>query len=98
MFPLVALFHIIMLAYSIWNAHTEPLSSIIWLQPLWMVAYTISWLFVCDLRRWAAYSYMILTAVNLTLFAVHITDYGSALFLMDIVFSFFILVYIKKFE
>lgn len=98
MFPLVALFHVAMLLYSIWNASSEPLSSIIWLQPLWMVGYTISWLFVCDMKKWAAYTYIALALIDLILFATHQTDYTSALFLMDIVFAFFILVYFRRFS
>lgn len=97
LFPLLALFHIAMLVYSIWNASSEPLTSMIWLQPLWMVGYTVSWLFVCDMRKRAAYLYLGLSLTNLILFATHKNDYTSALFLMDIVFSFFILVYFRRF-
>src|SRR5690242_18532794 len=67
LFPLVALFHIAMLLFSIWNYSTEPFLSIAWVQPLWMLLYSLSWLFVCDMKRWAAYVYIALTTLNLML-------------------------------
>jgi len=103
LFPLVALFHIVMLGYSIWNYHTEPFPSIGWVQPLWMLCYTISWIFVCDMKRWAMYVYMGLTTLNLIL-RVYVTsptlrsDFTDTLFPLDILFTFFLMVYYKRFE
>ncbi len=99
LFPLVALFHIALLAYSIFNAWGEPFSSSIWIQPLWMAAYTFVWLFVCDMKRWAAYTYIGITTANL---AVHFIDssryYESSLFLIDVLFSMILMAYIKRFN
>jgi hypothetical protein len=102
MFPWVALFHVLMLGYILWLYHAEPLS-LVWLQPAWMLAYTACWLFVCDLRKWAGYSYLALTSLNLAL-NYFIQDqaekdiYVSALLLIDVGFSFFVLFYFRRFE
>jgi hypothetical protein len=98
MFPLVALFHMLMLAFSIYNASSEPLSSLIWLQPLWMVAYTIAWVFVCGMKKWAALAYILLTALNVLLYFVASDLYVSSLFLMDVVFSMILMAYYKHFK
>lgn len=98
MFPLVALFHIVMLGFSIFNASTEPLSSLIWLQPLWMVVYTIAWVFVCGMKKWAALAYIIFTVLNVTLHFLAGDLYVSSLFLMDVVFSMILMAYYKHFK
>lgn len=97
-FPLVALFHIGLLVFSIYNASTEPLSSLIWLQPLWMLAYTFAWLFVCDLKRWAAYTYIGVTTLSLLHFLVKNELYHSDLFLVDAIFAMIVMAYIKRFN
>ncbi|WP_276133539.1 hypothetical protein [Polluticoccus soli] len=103
LFPLVALFHIGLLLYSIYDYSSEPLSSPIWLQPIWLLAYAVSWLFICDMRKWAAYAYLGLTALNLILhFALKsptdLAYFTDALFPVDILFSFFVLFYFRYFE
>lgn len=98
LFPLVALFHIGLLVFSIYNASTEPLSSLIWLEPLWMLAYTITWLFVCGMQRWAAYTYIAITTFNLGLhFFMKDGPYDSSLFLTDAIFAMIVMSYIKRF-
>jgi hypothetical protein len=102
LFPWVALFHIVLLGYTIWLYSSEPLWSAGWLQPLWLLAYTICWIFICDLRKWAAYGYIFLTSVDL-LFYFFIPDpgerelYGSVLFLVNVVFCFFVLFFFRRF-
>lgn len=99
LFPLVALFHIGLLVFSIYNASTEPLSSLIWLQPLWMLAYTFAWLFVCDMKRWAAYAYIGVTTLSLLLhFLAKNELYHSDLFLLDAIFAMIVMAYIKRFS
>lgn len=98
LFPLVALFHIGLLVFSIYNASTEPLSSLIWLQPLWMLAYTITWLFVCGMQRWAAYTYIAVTTISLGIhFFIKEELYHSSLFLIDAIFAMIVMSYIKRF-
>lgn len=98
-FPLVALFHIAMLVYSIYNASTEPLSSPIWLQPLWMLAYTIPWVFICSMKKWAAYTYIAVTTISLGVhFFVKNDIYNSSLFMTDVILAMIVMAYIKKFN
>lgn len=98
-FPLVALFHIGLLVFSIINASTESLSSLIWLQPLWMLVYTVAWLFICDMKRWAAYAYIGVTTLSLLLhFLVKEELYHSSLFLIDAIFAMIVMAYIKRFN
>jgi len=103
LFPYVALFHLFLLVYITWLYHAEPFPSVSWLQPLWMLGYTICWLFVCDLRKWAAYGYLLLTAVNLSLqFFVHDPVQKdllvSPLLLIDVAFCFFVLFFFRRFR
>ncbi len=102
-FPWVALFHVVMLGYVTWLFHADPLFSAGWLQPLWLLGYTVCWIFICDLRRWAAYGYLLLTSANLLLYAV-CKDlvareiYTSSLLLIDVGFCFFILFFFRRFK
>ncbi len=102
-FPWVALFHVVMLAYVTWLFSTEPMFSAGWLQPLWMLAYTVCWIFICDLRRWAAYGYILLTSVNLLLYVlckdvVAREMYTSSFSLIDVGFCFFVLFFFRRFN
>lgn len=98
MFPLVALFHIVLLLFSVYNASSEPLGSLIWLQPLWMIAYTLVWVFVCGMKKWAALAYILLTVLNVLLHFFTHDLYVSSLFLMDVVFSMILMAYYKHFK
>jgi hypothetical protein len=102
LFPLVALFHIGFLLYSIYDYSSEPMGKI-WVQPLWLLCFTASWLFVCDMKKWAAVAYIVLTALNLVLRFVlkspmDIVYFTDALFPADVLFSFFIFFYLRQFE
>ncbi|MEI8280159.1 MAG: hypothetical protein WCG87_10375 [Bacteroidota bacterium] len=102
-FPWVALFHITMLLFSVWNFRTEPFPSSGWVQPLWMLVYTVSWIFCCDLKRWAGYTYIIITSLNILLHALLASHnsrelYTNAMFPMDILFTFFVMYFIKHFD
>jgi len=102
-FPLVALFHLFAFFYTFWNAHTEPFPSIVWLQTLWITAYTTSWIFICDKKRWAAWAYIGITSINIILILT-VSSPGmrelvtNTIFPIDILFCFFILFYYKRFK
>ena len=102
LFPLVALFHIVLLVYTIWAERNVPLFAIEWLQPLWMLAYTAFWLYVCDMRRWAAIGYLVTTSLNLALLLALKGEQRelitNALFPIDVLFSFFVLFFYKRFQ
>lgn len=102
LFPLVGLFFIFTLCYSVWNVHSAPFPSLEWLQPAWMLAYLVSWLFLCDMRRWAAWLFTGLVLLNLALY-LSLTSFDlreimiSAIFPLDILFGFFVLFYYKRY-
>ncbi|MBS1773669.1 MAG: hypothetical protein JST82_12485 [Bacteroidetes bacterium] len=98
-FPLVALFHIALLGYSIYNASTELLSSVLWLQPVWMLCLSFAWLFSCAMKKWAALVYVGLVVVDI---ALHLFDkdghVGSLLYFYDVLFAMILMAYFKRFS
>lgn len=103
LFPLVALFHLLMLAYSAWSYAEFPFPSVYWIPVLWLLLYFLSWFFVCDFRRWAAFSYIGLTILNIVLhytlkFESEIAIYTPPFLLVYVVFSVFVLVYFRRFS
>ncbi len=102
-FPLIGLAHVVYLVYLVYDAIAEPVGGMILAQPLIMLLYTASWLFVCDMKKWAAITYMALTTVNLwmrfmlddEMSRVYFTD---VLFPADIVFTIISMLYFKKFD
>ncbi len=103
LFPWVALFHIAMLLFSIWNYRTEPFPSMVWLQPLWMLCFTVSWIFICDMKRWAAMVYIGLTTLNLFLRfylkdPMLLNNLTDTLFPIDILFTFFVMFYFRQMD
>jgi hypothetical protein len=102
-FPWILLFHLFILCYTIWSYSEFPFPSEAWIAPLWLLVYTLCWLFVCDLRKWAAIAYLLLTMINMALsfFLKNATDlavYTPPFLLIYILFSFFILFYFKRFR
>ena len=103
MFPMVGAFHIMWLGYLAWSNASEPFPNIVWLGVLWMLGYTIFWLAACDLKKWGALGYMLLTLLNTSLYLARLngkldTDYISDIPLIDALFSFFLLFYFKRFS
>jgi hypothetical protein len=100
-FPFVALFHLLILCYSIWNYKEFPFPSVYWIPVLWLLLYSFFWLFVCDQKRWAAFGYLGLTVINIALhyflkFESERSVYTPSFLLIYILFSFFILFYFKR--
>jgi hypothetical protein len=104
LFPWVALFHAGLFVYLILSyAGDEPITSPLWLQPVYMLLYCVSWLYVCDMKRWAAFVYIGLTSISivlqLTMKAGYAKDmYTDLMFPVNILFCFFVLFYFKRFE
>ncbi len=103
LFPLVGLFHVLWLVRTVYAMRQAPFGGIEWLQVLWMAAYTIFWIGVCDLRKWGALGYMGLAILNSILYytlksAYNKDMYTSLLFLLDGLFSLFVLYYYKLFR
>lgn len=105
-FPYIAGFHLLMLLYVLIYWWGLPISYY-YIEILWTLGFTISWLYICDLKRWACYSYIALTVANLVLFgmSLNMTDrqmeafqraYVSALLLPALIFCFFILFFFRR--
>ncbi len=103
LFPLVGLFHVLWLVYTVWTFRDVPFPGITWLEVVWLLAYTTFWLAACDLRKWGAIGYIALAVINTSIYFLqgkpaHTTDYLSNLFELDVLFSFGLLYYFKKFR
>ncbi len=103
LFPLVGLFHIFWLLLTIWSDKDIPFPGIVWLEVLWMVGYTTFWIAACDMRKWGATGYILLTVVNAGIYLAARNgyvdkDYLSNMFLLDGVLSIFLLVYYRSFR
>src|ERR1035437_7523279 len=103
LFPLVGLFHILWLLWIIWDDRHLPFPGIEWLQVLWMAGFAFFWIAACDLRKWGALGYIVLTLLNavLFLFVKNVNDrdlYMSPVFLIGGLFSFFLIFYYKRFR
>ncbi len=100
-FPIIALFHLFWTGRGLWLYGTEPFPDPIWVQVLWLVAYTAAWIGATAGRKWSANAYIGLTVVNLLLRfllkdpadASNLTD---ALFPIDLLCCFVLLVFYKR--
>ena len=102
-FPWVALFHLLMLAFSIYVFSDSPFPSLDWIGTLWVLLMTICWIFICDMKRWAALTYIFLVIINIVLrFALEsptdLATYTHVFFPIDVLFCFFVLFYFKRFD
>jgi len=102
--PLVALAHIVALVYTMVRAmQLGSAATWYWIQPLWLLLYSVCWLGACSLRKWGVYTYVLLTVIN-SVAHIAIKDIywkdalTSNLFLVDMLFSFFLMIYIKRFR
>jgi len=103
LFPLAAVFHIFWLGYTIWANHSEPFPGIIWLQVLWITAFTALWLWACTMNRKGAWGYIALTVADLVLYLCARNRLVSELYVSNIIFidvllSLGLLFYLKKME
>lgn len=102
-FPLVALFHIIMLLISIITMVQQPAATTE-ISCLWMLGYTVFWVATTAMRKWGAMGYVLTTAANVvTWYAFQGQPsqqlaYVSNIFLIDIIFSFFVIIYYRRFR
>lgn len=105
-FPYIALFHLLMVGFVLifwWGA---PIS-FYYIELGWTIGFTVCWLYICDLRRWAAYGYIGLTVANIVLYAISISKepfaqrafqqkYISALLIPALIFCFFVLFFFRR--
>ena len=103
LFPLVALFHVLWFLWTLWDDRSTPFPGIEWLQVLWMAGYALFWIAASDLRKWGALGYIFLTLLNASLYlAIRNSKvsilYMSNMFLLDGLFSVFLVFYYRKFR
>jgi len=99
--PFVAAAHVLWLLWTLSNLRLP--IGIGWLQAVWMVAYAVCWIAACDLRKWGAIGYILLAVTNCALFLLVKNAYNrdmfmSSLFLLDVLFSFYLLFFFKRFN
>lgn len=99
--PFVAAAHLLWLLFTVRSCISVPLG-IGWLQALWMLGYFVCWLAACDLRRWGAIGYVVLTITNTSIYLLQKNVfqrelYTSSLFLLDALFSFYLIFYFRRF-
>jgi hypothetical protein len=105
LFPLVGLFHIVLLCITIFGFGKEGLlgTSIGGGTVLEWLLYTVLWVFVCLQYRWAAIGYICLTAINLLLYFLSPKEsiwhlVSDTLLPFDILMCVFLLFYYKRFR
>lgn len=101
--PIVGIAHILGLFYTLWQCRNIEGFSIQWLQLTWMMAYTFFWLACCNLKRWGVYGYLALTIANTVIYITATSlitrdAYTSKMFIIDVIFSFFLIIYYKRFQ
>ena len=106
LFPLVAVFHVVMLVitligFGIAGVLSEPVpvgTCLVWL------LYGVAWIAIClQQRKWAVITYISLTAINLVLQFLlpkgsHWQQVGGTLFPFDVLMCFFLTFYYKRFR
>jgi hypothetical protein len=103
LFPLVALYHLFLLGYTIWLLHDAPFPGTEWLMMAVILLFSVFWFLVCDMRKVGALGYLALTSVNLIIMFglksfISKDVYTNSLFPTDVLFSFFVLFYYRTFE
>ncbi|MBL7719689.1 MAG: hypothetical protein JNL72_12680 [Flavipsychrobacter sp.] len=110
LFPAIGLFHVLVFLLMLllnWGVKITDY----YMEVVWLLAFTVSWLYTCDLRRWAAVSYIVLTMANtgLFLYFYYAVDndfrrdalmgtYVSTLWLPALLFSFLVLFHFRRFN
>ena len=103
LFPIAAGFLLLMTIIAAASLYPTPLLQRDWLRPLAMLLFSLVWLFVCDMRKWAATAFILLTMLSLALQYFSPADspgriFGSGMFPLDMILSVFVLVYFKRFR
>jgi len=103
LFLLIAVFHIAIAGFAIWEFHDLSFGFYDWQHPLLLVAYTVCWLLVCTMKKWTVYLYLSLTCVVLIFHFIlarmlHGRAISAPLFPADVLFSFITLIFFRRFE
>jgi len=104
LFPLVALFHLVMLLVTAWQfaaqgvlGSREGMIAV----SVWAL-FTVLWLFICDMKRWAAIAYVVCSLAGLCGQFLTTKDgvwyeLGTVLFPFDLLMIVFLMFYYKRF-
>jgi hypothetical protein len=103
LFPLAALFHLLITASAVISLYPIPLNQRDWLRPLAMLLFTALSLALCFMRKWAAMSYTGLSILCLAMLYFGGDDtpvqiFGRSAFPFNLILSFFILLLFKRFR
>lgn len=103
LFPLAALFHIIITISAIVSLYGINPGQRDWLRPLSMAIFTVFSLLLCTMRKWTAIAYVLLSIVCLALFYFSPADspshiFGNGFFPFNLIISLFILLLFKRFK
>lgn len=109
-FPYIAIFHVLVGVLVLLINWGDPIGSFI-LDLVWVAAFSFCWFFLCDLKKWAAIGYILLTIANIVLFLypvlMHRTEmdieewqgtYVSVMLIPGLIFSFFVLFFFRRFN
>lgn len=103
LFPLAALFHIIISLSAIITLYPTPLSQRDWLRPLGMVIFSALSVWLCTMRKRSAMAYVSFSIISLGIIYLTQRDspefiFGNSFFPFNIILSFFILLLFKRFK
>lgn len=103
LFPLAALFHILMTGMAIVSLSPTPLDQRDWLRPLAMLLFSFLSVALCLMRKWAAIAYTSLSMLCLAMLYFGGDDtpvriFGSAFFPFSLILSLFILLLFRRFR
>lgn len=103
LFPLAALFHIIITISAIVSLYSIPLSQRDWLRPFAMILFTLLAAGLCLMRKWIAIVYVAFSICSLAMLYYTPADtpmqiFGSGFFPFNLILSFFILLFFKRFK
>ncbi len=109
-FPYIAIFHVLVGLLVLLINWGDPIE-IFFIDIVWIIAFTICWLYICDLRKWAAIGYILLTVANIVLYIypslTHMAEmemidwqssYVSVMLVPGLLFSFFVLFFFRRFN
>jgi len=103
LFPLAALFHIIITCTAIYSLYPTPLNQRDWLRPLGMMLFSLLAVCLCLMRKWSAIAYVSFSVVSLLVYYYSPIDtpqhiFSDSFFPFSMILSFFILLFFKRFK
>ena len=103
LFPLAALFHIVICLSAIVSLYPTELSQKEWARPGGMLLFSILSVFLCGMKKWAAIAYVLMSMLSLAIIYLHpnlsaLLLFADSIFPFNVILSFFILLLFKRFK